>query len=96
VKWKTADSFYFSFIAALFTGVCYFVYKVSESWPRTESWFIGSIFSILGICIAVEVAQDERRRRYMNRKRLCLCLSCGYDLTGNVSGTCPECGGKVG
>jgi hypothetical protein len=20
------------------------------------------------------------------------CLTCGYDLTGNVSGTCPECG----
>jgi hypothetical protein len=24
------------------------------------------------------------------------CAVCGYDLTGNVSGTCPECGGKVG
>ena len=21
-----------------------------------------------------------------------LCISCGYDLTGNVSGMCPECG----
>jgi hypothetical protein len=29
-----------------------------------------------------------------------LCLSCGYDLTGNTSGVCPECGtaaaGKAG
>jgi hypothetical protein len=23
------------------------------------------------------------------------CQSCGYDLTGNTSGTCPECGGKA-
>ena len=23
------------------------------------------------------------------------CQSCGYDLTGNVSGVCPECGNKV-
>lgn len=23
------------------------------------------------------------------------CRRCGYDLTGNVSGTCPECGGKA-
>jgi len=23
------------------------------------------------------------------------CQSCGYDLTGNVSGVCPECGQKV-
>jgi len=24
-----------------------------------------------------------------------LCVKCGYNLTGNVSGVCPECGGKV-
>src|SRR5262249_30991088 len=23
------------------------------------------------------------------------CRQCGYDLTGNVSGVCPECGDKV-
>lgn len=23
------------------------------------------------------------------------CLTCGYDLTGNVSGVCPECGTKI-
>ena len=30
-------------------------------------------------------------RRY-RRRRKGLCLKCGYDLTGNVSGICPECG----
>jgi rubrerythrin len=30
------------------------------------------------------------------RKEKGQCLACGYDLTGNVSGTCPECGEKVG
>lgn len=24
-----------------------------------------------------------------------ICLACSYDLTGNESGTCPECGTKV-
>ena len=24
------------------------------------------------------------------------CLTCGYNLTGNVSGVCPECGEKIG
>ena len=33
-------------------------------------------------------------RRYYRSKRG-LCLSCGYSLTGNVSGTCPECGRRV-
>jgi hypothetical protein len=30
-------------------------------------------------------------RRYRRRRRG-LCLKCGYDLTGNISGVCPECG----
>jgi hypothetical protein len=33
-------------------------------------------------------------RRYRRRKRCC-CLKCGYNLTGNVSGVCPECGAAV-
>ena len=28
-------------------------------------------------------------------KRPGCCLRCGYDLTGNTSGVCPECGDKV-
>ena len=37
----------------------------------------------------------------LSEKRLCsdlckgLCLKCGYNLTGNVSGICPECGEKI-
>jgi len=33
-----------------------------------------------------------RRRR---RLKSGLCGKCGYDLTGNVSGVCPECGWLV-
>jgi hypothetical protein len=33
-------------------------------------------------------------RRYRRRKKG-LCLNCGYNLTGNVSGICPECGEKI-
>lgn len=35
----------------------------------------------------------QRRRRRMRPGH---CPSCSYDLTGNVSGVCPECGAKVG
>lgn len=48
----------------------------------------------LGPAIAVttifELIDDERRDRLGN------CAACGYDLTGNVSGVCPECGRTVG
>ena len=30
--------------------------------------------------------------RRHQRRRHGLCLKCGYDLTGNISGVCPECG----
>jgi hypothetical protein len=33
-----------------------------------------------------------RRRRRRNRQRLGLCAACGYNLTANTSGVCPECG----
>jgi hypothetical protein len=31
----------------------------------------------------------------LRRSRIGLCLACGYSLTGNTSGTCPECGTSV-
>jgi hypothetical protein len=32
---------------------------------------------------------------HSRRRRKGLCTECGYDLTGNVSGKCPECGVHV-
>jgi predicted Zn-ribbon and HTH transcriptional regulator len=38
----------------------------------------------------------RRRRRRRYRLTHGLCLTCGYNLTGNVSGRCPECGTPAG
>jgi hypothetical protein len=48
---------------------------------------------VFGIAVFALLVYLVTRRRPI---RPGFCLSCGYDLTGNVSGTCPECGGKVG
>jgi hypothetical protein len=32
--------------------------------------------------------------QYLRNKKG-LCIKCGYNLTGNVSGICPECGEKI-
>ena len=40
----------------------------------------------------------RERRRYLARARKLedgVCPAYGYDLPGNVSGTCPECGGTL-
>ena len=34
--------------------------------------------------------------RHRQRRNVGCCSSCAYDLTGNVSGRCPECGNDVG
>ena len=36
-----------------------------------------------------------RRRRRRDRQRRGLCGTCGYNLTANTSGVCPECGAPV-
>jgi hypothetical protein len=36
-----------------------------------------------------------KRIRRVRRKHGCHCLGCSYDLTGNTSGTCPECGNPI-
>ena len=38
---------------------------------------------------------ERRQTRRVRRRRQGLCTECGYDLTGNVSGKCPECGTPV-
>lgn len=39
-----------------------------------------------------KVVWDKYRSRPPFDLRGLFCLNCGYDLTGNVSGVCPECG----
>jgi len=38
------------------------------------------------------VRQRPRERQIARRREHGQCIHCGYDLTGNQSGTCPECG----
>ncbi|UCG32186.1 MAG: hypothetical protein JSU68_11025 [Phycisphaerales bacterium] len=50
-------------------------------------------FVVLTVAPVLIVTPGAIRRYHRHRKGLC--LSCGYDLTGNVSGVCPECGQAV-
>ena len=52
-------------------------------------WFLLCAFLVVPVCRAGSYA---RRIVSARRKAAGLCAACGYDLTGNVSGVCPECG----
>ena len=47
-------------------------------------------FTLLGAYPTVAFIHGPLRRR--RRRRKGLCIKCGYNLTGNVTGVCPECG----
>ena len=46
--------------------------------------------------VALRWYSRHRYRRFLrerlNSQGIPICMKCGYDLTGNVSGICPECG----
>lgn len=46
----------------------------------------------IGWEIYAHATRDEARYRRFQREAKGLCLQCGYDLAGNVSNVCPECG----
>lgn len=54
-------------------------------------------FSTIPIPFGVIVARIASRslQQRESRRRRGLCLRCGYDLGGNTSGVCPECGTAV-
>ena len=67
-------------------------------WHSSRQWYSHEISAPIGLIFAVFAAWPVHRmlfgrllrRRY--RRKHGLCRQCGYDLTGNVSGVCSECG----
>jgi len=55
----------------------------------TPHWFLALIFAILP---ALWLYKWNKRRKLGPGA----CAACGYDLTGNESGVCPECGAGEG
>ncbi len=51
----------------------------------------------LSVVVAVPLVREPFRRRFSKRYRRehGLCAECRYNLTGNESGVCPECGTKI-
>lgn len=56
---------------------------------------VGGVIGVVAIVWAMRLRQgsvSRSLRRQLNALAEPTCLSCGYDLTGNESGRCPECG----
>ena len=65
--------------------------------PRRGAWDFGFALAAVG-CLAVSIGSAIYLRACGRPARHGFgdCQFCGYDLTGNESGRCPECGGRIG
>jgi uncharacterized paraquat-inducible protein A len=58
-------------------------------------WLLIALLAPLPVAWIVSLIgrlRDRRRRRLSDRTH---CYVCGYNLTGNASGLCPECGSQL-
>lgn len=62
-----------------------------------RTWWLGfplwAAFALFAFYPALAFIRGPLRRHRRRKRRLC--LKCGYNLAGNVSGVCPECGSAV-
>jgi hypothetical protein len=63
---------------------------VYNSLARAPSWIVVPLLYAYPLLVVFGKPARGRRRRQRG-----LCVKCAYDLTGNVSGKCPECGTSV-
>jgi hypothetical protein len=61
----------------------------TRRWVVVPHWVLVGLTALLP---AVRTARWLRQRRKLRDQTFGLCPACGYDLTANVSGVCPECG----
>jgi hypothetical protein len=89
VQWKGAK---LSLIAAILLLAAVLLWTNDLSYWQREKWMIASLpFAMLAGTGSFMVWISLRRGFAAGR-----CGACGYDLTGNISGVCPECGRTVG
>jgi membrane protein implicated in regulation of membrane protease activity len=84
-------------VVVLYFGLAvYLLPRLLAVWAVAPTWVQAAVVAAVIPLAAVGGARDARRSRRRRRKELGLCASCGYSLTGNTSGVCPECGAAVG
>jgi hypothetical protein len=65
---------------------------VPPPWSRSSRIPLPAASVLLAVAPLYALVRRWKRR---NRFARGLCLNCAYDLTGNTSGACPECGTAV-
>ena len=77
-------------------GLGFLILMASAVSGYSRSDYFGYVLAGIGIALWVWALRTETRALvHRDRDRLGLCRACGYNLTGNTSGVCPECGTPI-
>jgi hypothetical protein len=81
--------------AFLALGACVTAFAAPEILVRhgVPGWAAAPPFCALAAAAVYALYRPRERRR--RRRAMGQCVACGYDLRGNVSGLCPECGARA-
>ena len=80
------------------TGMFVLWDKLVESIPSDWSLYPLFMLNLIGFGFAIWFTRRDIRRRLREqlvKKGIPVCITCGYNLTGNESGVCPECGTEI-
>jgi len=80
------------------TGMFVLWDKLVESIPSDWSMYPLFVLNLIGFGFAGWFTRRDIRRRLREqlvKKGIPVCIPCGYNLTSNVSGVCPECGTEI-
>lgn len=97
---RTTDWLWASVDFIIVFVLCYTLVASVYSAPERTTDFAGIVLLISGCAAMLSVRLRRKRRRTSldrtRNERLAhgLCPRCEYDLTGNTSGVCPDCGGR--
>jgi hypothetical protein len=84
--------------AVLFAGGQLFLLRLALIWAQGFAvipvilWCYAFMAIVPFAVIGAWLGSRPDRRRLELRRAAGLCMKCGYDLTGNTTGVCPECG----
>lgn len=70
--------------------------RLASFWAPLAAWLVTSAAGVLYFWAFRMVVTGIRHTMRAKLREIRICASCGYDLRGNVSGMCPECGETVG
>lgn len=92
--WFASGTIYAGLIPEQWTPGTFYSHSGPWTWASAyRTHHVGFHILVPGFIAAILFFQCVLRWR-RHERRLCMgeCIGCGYDLTGNESGICPECG----